>query len=54
MRRVIGLVSARLSLREWLLPLCVVAGTIAALVAIPGDPGNAERHRATQAAPGPL
>ena len=29
----------------------VIGGTLAALIAIPGDPGNAERHRATQTVP---
>lgn len=47
----LGLALSRLTLRQWLFPLCVVVGTIAALVAIPGDPGNAERHRATQTVP---
>ena len=46
-----GLVRSRLNLREWIFPLSVIAGTIVALVAIPGDPGNAERHRATQTVP---
>jgi len=48
---VLGLVRSRLLLRDWLFPLCVIGGTIAALIAIPGDPGNAERHRATQTVP---
>jgi Dolichyl-phosphate-mannose-protein mannosyltransferase len=46
-----GLLRSRLSLRNWLYPLCVVVGTVAALSAIPGAPGNAERHRATQTLP---
>jgi 4-amino-4-deoxy-L-arabinose transferase-like glycosyltransferase len=41
----------RLSARECLYPACIVLGTIAALLAIPGSPGNAERHRATQTVP---
>jgi hypothetical protein len=48
---VLGLLRSRLNLREWFFPLCVVGGTIVALMAIPGDPGNAERHRATQTLP---
>jgi hypothetical protein len=48
---IFGLVRSRLNAREWLIPLVVLAGTIMALVAIPGDPGNAERHRATQTVP---
>ena len=44
-------VRARLSPREWLFPLCIVGGTVLALVAVPGAPGNAERHRATQVVP---
>jgi 4-amino-4-deoxy-L-arabinose transferase-like glycosyltransferase len=42
---------SRLSPREWLFPLCIVGGTMLALVAVPGAPGNAERHRATQVVP---
>jgi hypothetical protein len=41
----------RVGLREWLFPLCVVGGTVLALVAIPGAPGNADRHRTTQTVP---
>jgi hypothetical protein len=48
---VLGLARSTLPVREWLFPLCVIGGTIAALIAIPGDPGNAERHRATQTVP---
>src|SRR5207302_3748595 len=48
---VVGLARSRLPLRDWLFPLCVMGGTLAALIAIPGDPGNAERHRATQTVP---
>jgi len=46
-----GLLRGRPSARAWLYPLCVVIGTVAALSAIPGAPGNAERHRATQTLP---
>jgi hypothetical protein len=48
---VIGLRVGRLPLREWLYPLFVTVGTVVALSAIPGAPGNAERHRATQTIP---
>jgi hypothetical protein len=48
---VVGLVRSRLSLRDWLFPACVIVGTLGALTAIPGAPGNAERHRATQTVP---
>jgi hypothetical protein len=48
---VLGTIRSRLPVRDWLFPLCVIGGTIAALIAIPGDPGNAERHRATQTVP---
>jgi hypothetical protein len=41
----------RLSPREWLFPLCITAGTVLALVAVPGAPGNADRHRETQTVP---
>jgi hypothetical protein len=42
---------ARVPLREWLYPACVVLGTVAALVSVPGAPGNDDRHRATQTVP---
>ncbi len=48
---VIAIWRLRLSPREWLYPLCIVGGTVLALVAIPGAPGNAERHSATQMVP---
>lgn len=48
---VLGAARARLDLREYLLPLCVVGTTVLALVLIPGAPGNADRHRATQTLP---
>jgi hypothetical protein len=41
----------RLSASEWLLPLCVVAGTVLPLIAIPGAPANMDRHRTTQTIP---
>jgi hypothetical protein len=41
----------RVNVREWLYPLCVVGGTVLALVAIPGAPGNTDRHRSTQTVP---
>jgi hypothetical protein len=47
----VGLKRGRVPVREWLYPVCVVGGTIAALSTIPGAPGNAERHRATQTVP---
>jgi hypothetical protein len=48
---VVSVVRLRVSPREWLFPLFVVAGTVTALIAIPGAPGNADRHRATQTVP---
>jgi hypothetical protein len=47
----LGGVRARIPVREWLFPACVVLATVGALIAIPGSPGNAERHRATQTVP---
>jgi hypothetical protein len=47
----LGVVHRRLPAREWLFALCVVAGTALALVTVPGAPGNADRHRATQTVP---
>jgi hypothetical protein len=47
----LGVVQRRLPAREWLFALCVVAGTVLALVTVPGAPGNADRHRATQTVP---
>jgi hypothetical protein len=48
---VIGVVRRRLSPREWLFPLCILGGTVLALIAVPGAPGNADRHRSTQTVP---
>jgi hypothetical protein len=48
---VCGVVRGRLPVSEWLFPLCVVAATALALVTVPGAPGNADRHRATQTVP---
>jgi hypothetical protein len=48
---VVGVAHTRLGARSWLFPLCVTLGTVLALLVIPGAPGNAERHRATQTVP---
>jgi hypothetical protein len=48
---VVGGVRARVPVRQWLFPACVVLGTVAALVSVPGAPGNDDRHRSTQAVP---
>jgi hypothetical protein len=48
---IIGGVRARVPAREWIFPACVVLGTAAALIAVPGAPGNDDRHRAAQAVP---
>jgi hypothetical protein len=48
---VLGAVRVRLPPREWLLPACIVLGTAAALIVVPGAPGNDDRHRANQALP---
>lgn len=48
---VIGGVRSRLPLRDWLFPACVVLGTILAIVAVPGAPGNDARHRDSHALP---
>jgi peptidoglycan/LPS O-acetylase OafA/YrhL len=47
----LGGVRARLPARQWLLPASVVLGTAAALIVVPGAPGNDDRHRATQTLP---
>jgi hypothetical protein len=41
----------RVPARDWVFPLCVVAGTALALITVPGAPGNADRHRTTQTVP---
>ncbi|MGI9145250.1 MAG: hypothetical protein ACR2IK_01660 [Chloroflexota bacterium] len=46
-----GGLRARVPARDWLFPACVVLGTVAALVGVPGAPGNDDRHRATQTVP---
>jgi hypothetical protein len=48
---VLSFVRVRPDARNWLYPLCIVAATFMALVAVPGAPGNADRHRATQTVP---
>ncbi|MBV9581200.1 MAG: hypothetical protein JO057_21675, partial [Chloroflexi bacterium] len=48
---IVSVVRRRLPAREWLFPLCIVGGTVLALIAVPGAPGNADRHRATQTVP---
>jgi hypothetical protein len=48
---VVSVVRRHLPAREWLFPLCIVGGTVLALIAVPGAPGNADRHRATQTVP---
>lgn len=48
---IVGAVRLGASPREWLYPLCIVGGTVLALVAIPGAPANADRHRTTQTVP---
>ncbi|MBV9598726.1 MAG: glycosyltransferase family 39 protein [Chloroflexi bacterium] len=47
----VGVIRRRLPAREWLFPACIVGGTVLALIAVPGAPGNADRHRATQTVP---
>jgi hypothetical protein len=42
---------AGLASRNVLFPACVVVGTVLALIAIPGAPGNADRHRASHTLP---
>jgi hypothetical protein len=46
-----GGVRTRLNVRHWLYPACTVLATMAALSAVPGAPGNADRHRSTQTVP---
>ncbi|HYW88628.1 MAG TPA: hypothetical protein VFB50_12710, partial [Chloroflexota bacterium] len=47
----LGVRRAGLARRNVLFPACVVVGTVLALIAIPGAPGNADRHRATHTLP---
>jgi hypothetical protein len=47
----IGIIRRRLPMRTWLLPAVVVLATMGSLVALPGSPGNAARHRATHTLP---
>jgi hypothetical protein len=42
---------SRMRPEHWALPVCVTLCTVLALCAIPGAPGNAERHRANQTLP---
>jgi hypothetical protein len=48
---VAGGVHARVLPRDWIFPACIVLGTAAALIAVPGAPGNDDRHRASQTIP---
>lgn len=48
---IVGGIRARIPVREWLFPACVVLGTAAALIAVPGAAGNDDRHRAVQTVP---
>jgi hypothetical protein len=48
---VVAAARRRLPASEWLFPLCIVAATTLALITVPGAPGNADRHRATQTVP---
>ena len=48
---VVGAARQRVSVRPWLLPSAMVCFTILALSAVPGAPGNADRHRAAQTLP---
>jgi len=47
----VGLVRGRPAVRDVLYPACVVGGTVFVLLAVPGAPGNADRHRSTQTVP---
>ena len=46
-----GLLRNNVDARNWIYPMCITVGTVVTLLAIPGAPGNAERHRATQTVP---
>lgn len=48
---VVGVIRAGVPVRDVLFPACIVVATLAALMALPGAPGNAERHRTTQTVP---
>jgi len=48
---IVGGIRARIPLHTWLFPACVVLGTTAALIAVPGAPGNVDRHRSAQTLP---
>jgi hypothetical protein len=48
---VLGGIRARVPLRDWIFPACIVLGTATALIIVPGAPGNDDRHRASQAVP---
>ncbi len=47
----VGGIRARVPAREWMFPAAVVLGTAAALIIVPGAPGNDDRHRSGQAVP---
>jgi hypothetical protein len=46
-----GGIRARVPVRDWIIPACIVLGTAAALIAVSGAPGNDDRHRASQTIP---
>jgi hypothetical protein len=48
---VAGGLRAGVPLRDWIYPACIVLGTATALIAVPGAPGNDDRHRASQTIP---
>ena len=48
---VAGGLRARVPVRDWIFPACIVLGTATALIAVPGAPGNDDRHRASQTIP---
>jgi hypothetical protein len=47
----LGGLRAKVPARDWLYPAVVILATVAALVAVPGAPGNDNRHRSGQAVP---